>query len=136
MSTQRTFWPCIIVSVSAFALFGGIALQVSGDNGLTQLDRSVAADLRDHANGSPLLKTVSNVLSFIGSAYLLGPLCLLVAALMVRRRNYDTALAWLAALLVGSAMNWGIKRFVHRLRPFMEPGDTDWSFPSGHSMNS
>lgn len=135
MNRPRAFWPCVIVSVVAFALFGGIAMQVERDSGLTLSDRQLADELHAHASETPFLVGVADVLSFIGSWMFLVPLGLLIAAAFVRRKQYAIAVVWVLALALGPLMNTIIKHVFQRPRPFPKPVD-DWSFPSGHSMNS
>lgn len=135
MTRPRAFWPCVIVSIVCFGLFAGIAMQVERENGLTQSDNRIAEDLRDHAGATPHLVTASKVLSFLGSWRTLVPIGLLVAGLLIRQRQYATSVVWVVALGLGALMNWLIKQGFQRPRPFASPDD-DWSFPSGHSMNS
>src|SRR5687767_3701974 len=101
MNRPRVFWPCVIVSIAAFSLFGGIALQINSDNSLTQYDKQLAQELRDHAKESPGLRQASTTLSFIGSEWVLVPLGLAIAALLIQRRQYATALVWVLALAIG-----------------------------------
>ena len=135
MNRPRAFWPCVIVSIAAFGLFGAIALQIERDNGLTTSDHQLADDLRAHAIDSPRLFRASELLSFIGSWKSRVPLGLLVLALLVYQKWYATALIWVLAVALGPLMNTLIKHGFQRPRPYATPED-DWSFPSGHSMNA
>lgn len=136
MTRPRVFWPCAIISVAAFGLFGGIAMQINSENGLTQYDSQLAQELREHAKESPALRAASTTLSFIGSEWVLVPIGVAVAALLVVRRQHATALVWVLALGIGPFLNKAIKHGFQRLRPFAPADSVDWSFPSGHSMNS
>ncbi len=135
MHRLRVLGPCLIVGIVCFGLFVAIALQVERDTGLTQSDHQIAEELHAHAEATPALVIVSEVLSFIGSYKTLVPVGLMVAALLIHKRQYKTALLWALALGLGAVMNQLIKYSFKRERPFPQPDD-DWSFPSGHSMNS
>jgi undecaprenyl-diphosphatase len=92
-----------------------------------------------HGFSSPTLDAAMNLFSFLGSAGFVIPLLAVVAILFYRRRRLPEAI-FLAAVYTGSgALNFLLKLLFHRNRPTLpwSPGAVnDYSFPSGHAMNS
>jgi len=103
---------------------------------LTELDRFGNPFM--HALASPLLDAVMNAASFIGTDVMLLGIGAVAGLVLVRARR-DREAVFLGVALIGSILlNLGMKLFFHRARPSL-PWATvipDYSFPSGHSMNS
>jgi membrane-associated phospholipid phosphatase len=92
-----------------------------------------------HGFSSPALDALMKFASFLGSAYFVIPVLVVVVILLLRRRRLAEAI-YLPVVYAGSgALNFLLKLLFHRDRPTFSwsPGAVnDYSFPSGHSMNS
>jgi undecaprenyl-diphosphatase len=91
-----------------------------------------------HGYSNPPLDTAMLLASFVGSAWFVIPVLALVAILLLRRRRLAEAVFLSTAYAGSGALNYVLKLLFHRLRPDLpwSPGVKDFSFPSGHSMNS
>jgi undecaprenyl-diphosphatase len=76
--------------------------------------------------------------SFIGSAGFVIPVLALVVILLLRRRRVFEAFYLSSVYATSGALNFLLKQAFHRGRPQLPwaSGPQDFSFPSGHSMNS
>jgi undecaprenyl-diphosphatase len=76
--------------------------------------------------------------SFLGSAWFVIPLLTLVVLLLLRQKRLDLAVCLSVAYAGSGALNYLLKTLFHRARPQLpwSPGAPDYSFPSGHAMNS
>jgi membrane-associated phospholipid phosphatase len=116
-------------------VFAGLADGIRGKE-LTALDGVVTPLLHDRA--SPALDVVMNLATFVGSDFVILPLLLVAVALLVWRGRRRDAV-FLAVAVAGSiALNGTMKLFFQRPRPKLPWAHVlpDYSFPSGHSMNS
>ena len=126
-----------VLSVAALWLFGGVTEDVIHHDPLTAVDLQLAAWARAHA--TPIGDRVGVVVSLIGSPAAMAVLGVLVAAVLVYRRWWITLGGWIAAFAGGAALDWALKRIIHRARPIGAQGflyGTSFSFPSGHAMGS
>jgi undecaprenyl-diphosphatase len=126
-----------VVSVLALWLFGGVTEDVVHHDPLTVVDLELASWLRAHA--TPAGDRVALILSLIGSPATIAGLGLIVAGVLTYKRWWITLSGWVAALAGAGALNWVLKRIIHRARPvgserFLH--GTSFSFPSGHAMGS
>jgi undecaprenyl-diphosphatase len=92
-----------------------------------------------HGFASPALDTAMTLASFVGSAWFVIPLLVLVLIVLLRRRRLAEAI-FLPLVYAGSGLlNFILKLVFHRARPVLpwSPGSAnDYSYPSGHAMNS
>ncbi len=91
-----------------------------------------------HGFASPAMDVVMNTASSIGLDIGLFVVAAVAGIVLVRSRRHREAL-FIAVVLVGSILlNGAMKLFFHRARPVLPWATTppDYSFPSGHSMNS
>jgi len=124
-----------VVAVATLVLFGVLAEDVATHEAIV-FDGQANTAL--HRFATPILDVVMNTATLLGSAYVLGPLVLLVLiALLVTRRKRTAA--FLAVAAVGGALlDEVLKLTFQRARPglpWAAPLHT-YSFPSGHSMSS
>ena len=129
------------VVVGFFALaaclfvFGTIAEGIRAHDVFT-LDTTVTPYL--HAQATPALDTVMLSATFIGSNLVIPPLFVIAVVLLVRAHRPREAL-FLGIASVGSlVLNTTMKLIFQRPRPdfpWVTP-PSDYSFPSGHTMNS
>lgn len=90
-----------------------------------------------HGISSPLLDTVMNATTSMGSSLVVLPIFAAVAVALVLRRRYG-ALLFLSVALAGSlVIDFVMKLVFQRPRPKLDYASVlpDYSFPSGHSMN-
>ncbi len=91
-----------------------------------------------HGLASPTLDAVMNAASFVGSDPSLIAIAIVAAVVLVRAGRRREA-AFVGTALAGSiGVNVLMKLFFHRPRPALAWAHVlpDYSFPSGHSMNS
>ncbi|WP_437334944.1 phosphatase PAP2 family protein [Sorangium sp. So ce394] len=121
----------------AALVFVAIAQSVSGNAWIVQVDLALARAL--HASSSSAGVTALGAFTHLGSGWALTVLALVVAALLLSRRQRVLAVGWLIALAGGGLLNQALKALFARPRPlFDEPlaVAAGWSFPSGHSMGT
>lgn len=119
----------------ALLLLGVIADEIREQEAIA-LD--VAATPFLHGLASPAFDAVMVTITALGSTFVVGPLFVLALAWLIWRRHGGEA-RFLAAAVVGSvALNEILKLIFHRSRPQLEWAVVlpEFSFPSGHSMNS
>jgi undecaprenyl-diphosphatase len=92
-----------------------------------------------HGHAGPGFDRLMLFVSFVGSVTVMAPLDLLVAVILLWRRQRRAAVFW--ALAVGGAalINSIVKHLVQRVRPELWVSiapETSFSFPSGHAMAS
>jgi undecaprenyl-diphosphatase len=127
--------------VGFFALFacllvlGTVAEGVRTQEVFT-LDTEVTPFL--HALASPALDTVMQAATFMGSNFAIPPLFVLAVVLLVRSHRPREALFLSVASVGGFLLNTSMKLFFQRARPPLPWANVlpDYSFPSGHTMNS
>jgi undecaprenyl-diphosphatase len=126
----------LLLALGAALLFGLLGEQVQ-DQEPVPVDAGATQFL--HGFSSPTLDAVMNLVSFLGSAGFVIPVLAVVTILLYRRRRLPEAI-FLALVYAGSgALNFLLKLLFHRNRPTFSwsPGAiNDYSFPSGHAMNS
>ena len=91
-----------------------------------------------HGFASPAMDVVMTTASSIGLDIGLFVVAAAAGLVLVRARRHREAL-FIGVVLAGSILlNWAMKLFFHRARPVLPWATTppDYSFPSGHSMNS
>jgi undecaprenyl-diphosphatase len=125
----------LLLGLFAALVFGGLGEAIE-DREPVAVDTGAAQFL--HGFSSAPLDTAMLLASFLGSAYFVIPLLALVAILLLRRRRLAEAVYLSTAYAGSGALNYVLKLFFHRMRPDLpwSPGTQDFSFPSGHAMNS
>lgn len=117
------------------AVFGSLAVEIRGQE-LSALDAVATPFLHDRA--SPTLDAIMNAATFVGSDFAILPILLVTLAILVWRGRVREAV-FLGVAVAGSvALNGVMKLFFQRPRPKLPWGHVlpDYSFPSGHAMNS
>ena len=92
-----------------------------------------------HATAPDPLVDVMQVVTYAGSAVLLGPLAILAAALLVRRGLPGAALFVVAAAAGSLLLDQTLKAVFRRARPELEDPFvqlTTYAFPSGHAFEA
>ena len=133
-----------IYAVVAFALalasiagFFGLADEIGIDEDLAQFDIALANALSRHLSSETL--QAFSLITHLGDRDVLTVLGAIVAVVLLVRRQWILAGAWVVATAGGGAMNLILKGIFERPRPLHEHGfahETSWSFPSGHASGS
>jgi undecaprenyl-diphosphatase len=125
----------LLLGLFAAVVFGVLGEEIQ-DREPVPVDTGAAQFL--HGFSSVPLDTAMMLASFLGSAYFVIPLLVLVAVLLLRRRRLAEAIYLSTAYAGSGALNYILKLLFHRMRPDLpwSPGVQDFSFPSGHAMNS
>ncbi|WP_437812943.1 phosphatase PAP2 family protein [Sorangium sp. So ce1078] len=121
----------------AALVFVALANAVSGGASIVQVDLALARAL--HTSSSSAGVAALRAFTHLGSGWALTVLAIVVAAVLLKRRQRVLAVGWLIALAGGGLLNWTLKALFARPRPlFDEPLAVarGWSFPSGHSMGT
>jgi membrane-associated phospholipid phosphatase len=116
-------------------VFGSLAVEIR-DQELSALDS--VANLFLHDRASPLRDLIMYAASFVGSDFGILPLLALSLAILLRGGHVRESV-FLGVAVAGSAMlNWAMKLTFQRPRPKLPWANVmpDYSFPSGHTMNS
>ncbi len=89
-----------------------------------------------HKETNQILFMASKFISFLGSAYVLAGLILLMSIYFYRKRNYYFIKLLAANTMLSYLINFLLKQLIHRIRPmeFFRIDYFGYSFPSGHSM--
>jgi membrane-associated phospholipid phosphatase len=126
-----------LVCVAAFAFFFEIADEIGADEDLAQFDIALSGSLKAHVSERTLW--LFSGITHLGDSAFLIALASIVAMILLWRRQWLHAGAWIAATSLGGVMNWVLKALFERSRP--EHGHVGvavdgWSFPSGHASGS
>lgn len=125
----------LAAAVGALILFGWLAEEVmKGDT--NQFDATIRGAIHNHA--TPLLTTIMQTFSFLGSVGWVTSFGVLVvcACLYFKRRRMA---AFLAIAVAGAGtLDYVLKLTFHRPRPlaFFGTSPASFSFPSGHALGS
>jgi undecaprenyl-diphosphatase len=127
----------LLVIVAAGWWFADIAEDMSRNPATRALDDSIKSWFVVHA--TPLLTTISRVVTFFGSVGFLSSASLLTGVVLAIRRSFYRLLALALAAGGGALLNIALKHLFHRQRPVLEnPLVTlsSYGFPSGHTMGA
>jgi undecaprenyl-diphosphatase len=125
------------VAVAACIGFVEIADEIAADEDLGQFDAALSAALGRHASDDQL--QIFATLTDLGDKGFLIPLAACIAVLLLFRRQWFLAAAWIVATAGGGLMNTALKGIFERSRPQWLHGFASadgWSFPSGHSSGA
>jgi undecaprenyl-diphosphatase len=134
-AASLTVFAGFVALAACLIVFGSIAEGVR-DQEVFALD-SIATPLL-HGLASPALDSVMNAATFVGSNLVIPPLFVVAIVLLIRARRMGAAL-FLAASSGGSLLLNGLMKLLfERARPQLPWANVlpDYSFPSGHTMNS
>ncbi|WP_412743782.1 phosphatase PAP2 family protein [Krasilnikovia sp. MM14-A1004] len=123
------------VSAAAFSL---LALAVvSHGVWLQRVDEAISAAAHDFALGHPAWLAVMRIITVTGSTVVLGPVTVLMCAVLVQRRMRRHALFAAVATLATLNLRLILLGLIARPRPVDRLAAAgSWSFPSGHSTAS
>lgn len=93
-----------------------------------------------HQTETARLDEFAEFLTFFGIVGGVIPVATAIAGVLLLRRQWQSLLYWVLALLGSSVIGAGMKLLWHRARPHLwdsfYPYPKDFSFPSGHAMAS
>lgn len=121
--------------VLGLVVFGSLAVEIRGQE-LNALDSIATPFLHDRA--SPVRDFLMNAATFVGTDYVILPILAMGLVLLLRKGHVRESV-FLGVAVGGSAMvNWIMKLTFQRPRPKLPWAHVlpDYSFPSGHTMNS
>ncbi|WP_395317533.1 phosphatase PAP2 family protein [Variovorax sp. UC74_104] len=126
-----------VLILLASSLFAWIASNISDGHVLGQADHALTDAIAANLPRAALV--VFSWVTHLGDAAFLGPVCVLVAAVLWRHRHRGLALGWVLALVGIVLLNPALKQIFARARPIHDHGlalETSYSFPSGHSAGA
>ena len=124
-----------LILVCALTAFAHVAEDYLTDDPIVSWDLGLARWL--HVHSSPELVSIFKVVTLAGNALLLAGVCLVVGALLLRRRSVNEALLLAFAAVGIELINAAAKLAFHRPRPELAFAHLDtYSFPSGHAAAS
>ena len=91
-----------------------------------------------HGIQSPFMDALMNTLTTIGSSFVIPPIFVVTVILLARKRRFGAATFLGVAAIGGVIIEWAMKLVFARPRPQLAWAHVqpDYSFPSGHTMNS
>jgi undecaprenyl-diphosphatase len=91
-----------------------------------------------HRLASPILDALMRAFTDLGSTLVIAPLLVIALVLLVARGHRREALFLFVSMLGSLLLNQSLKLIFHRARPQLDWAlvQPEYSFPSGHSMNS
>ena len=119
------------------ALFAEIAEHLGDGRKLGQLDTLFSNTVRTTVSMTTL--QVFALLTHLGDPVTLTVLSVVVAAVLLQRRQLWLCAAWLLAVVGNAVLSKLLKSIFERARPIHDHGlafADGWSFPSGHSSSS
>jgi undecaprenyl-diphosphatase len=124
-----------VVLGACLVVFGSIAEGLRA-NEVFNLDPIATSSL--HALATPGLDAVMNAITTLGASVVLVPTVVIACLLLIRAGRAGGALFLVVASLGSLLLNAVLKLFFERPRPIVPwaVAPTDFSFPSGHTMNS
>ena len=125
------------IIAGAAALFAEIAEMLGDGRQLGRLDLLFSNTLADNSSKSVL--RVFAAITHLGDPLTLTLLCVLVALLLLYRRQRWLAAGWVLAIAGNALLNPALKGIFARTRPVHDQTlvlASGWSFPSGHASSS
>jgi len=127
----------LVVAIGGGVLFGALAYLVRTNSHLIELDNGVAKWGNRHA--SAWSTHALNVLTQLGSLYVVLALCVILAVWETVRERSVWAIAFIVAVMGGEELlTLTVKQLADRARPAFNPAAATLgpSFPSGHSATA
>jgi membrane protein DedA with SNARE-associated domain len=125
-----------VLSVAALVLFGVLTEDVVEGAPLTPVDVAMADGLRTTA--SPMLLSLFRVVAALGGPITVRSLAVVIAVVLVLRRNWLTLGGWIGAFSGGIALDMILRRIVRRgelpLSPDLLDSDLLAALPKGHTL--
>ena len=125
-----------VLSVAALVAFGAITEDVVEGAPLTHVDVALADGLR--ATASPFILALFKVFVALGGPVTVRSLAVVIAVVLVLRRNWLTLGGWLGAFAGGIALDIILRRIVQRgelpLSPDLLTSDLLAALPKGHTL--
>jgi undecaprenyl-diphosphatase len=123
------------MSLIGLAVFAALAWCVHEKNALVRSDESAATYFDECKRANPTLTGLLEKATNFGSMETLIAVAILVSLAVFRARDLSLGVIWLVVLVGGDYLNKALKDAFQRPRP-PSAHKVDWSFPSGHAMDS
>lgn len=126
-----------VLAALSFSMFFELADEIGIGESMARFDVALSAALRTHVSDETL--RFFSVITRLGDPEFLILLGAVVAIVLLARRRWIMALAWIVAEVSGGLLNALLKVIFQRHRPVHDHGlmvETGWSFPSGHASGS
>jgi membrane-associated phospholipid phosphatase len=136
-ATGLALTAALILTIGGGVVIGALALLVRSNRQVLSVDHGAASWGARHATA--LSTHVLDVVTQLGSVYVVGGLALLLAAVETARTRSPWVVAFIVTAMGGEEILTAIvKHVVDRLRPTFNPAAATLgpSFPSGHSATS
>ena len=125
------------VALVASGVFFELADEIGLDEDLGRFDDALARGLGAHVSRTVIERFA--LITRLGDFDFLGALCVVVALVLLWRRRWVLAGAWVLSTSLGGVLNRVLKALFERARPVHEHGLIEahgWSFPSGHAFGA
>ncbi len=125
------------IIVAAALLFAALAEAVEAGKVLGRIDGILSAAVGQST--TPRARQVFGWLTHLGDPATLAVVGIVVAVILLTRREYPLAACWVVALAGNAVLNPVLKNVFERARPVHDEAAavvSGWSFPSGHSSGS
>ena len=125
----------LVLSAACAWAFFAIADEFPEQGAFARLDTFVTTWLQTH--GTEIGESIFVGVSYLGAQVLIA-LLVIVAIVLIVRRDWRHLVVLAATCGGGAVLNAALKTIFHRARPTYatEFQATSWSFPSGHAMDS
>lgn len=126
-----------VLALLTISLFLALADALGLDEPLARFDTQLAAELHARADDTALRSFA--LLTRVADVETLTVLCVVVALVLLWRRQHALAMCWVAAVAGNGLLTRLLKATFERSRPLHEHGwtlEAGWSFPSGHAAGA
>jgi len=126
-----------VVIVGCGALFAGLADEIEIDEDLAPMDDRFTQTLASNTPAAAV--RIFAYMTHLGDPWMLTVIGIVVAIILLLRRQPWLAGAWAIALVGNALLNPALKSVFTRMRPldmYGMPFTDGWSFPSGHASGS
>lgn len=126
-----------VVIVGCAALFSGLADEIEMDEDLAPLDDRFTQTIA--ANTPAVAVRIFSFITHLGDPWMLTSVGVIVAVILLQRRQPWLAGGWAVALIGNALLNPALKSVFARMRPvdmYGMPFTDGWSFPSGHASGA
>ena len=126
-----------VVIVGCAALFAGLADEIEMDEDLAPLDDRFTQTIASNTPAAAV--SIFRYITHLGDPWILTTIGIVVAVVLLLRRQPWLAGGWALALIGNALLNPTLKSIFERTRPLDMQGMpfTDgWSFPSGHASGA
>jgi undecaprenyl-diphosphatase len=129
----------LVMSVVAAGVFAALAWSIRQHNGVTEYDEQIAQTIANHRLANPEVQKAVDKITHAGAPETLVVVAFVASLALLRLRQVWLTVVWVLLIVGGDQLNKIIKNVFERPRPSVAditPKPGNWSFPSGHAMDS